>query len=94
MPLVDQAVETFVTELSAEASSNRIRAAAQILDRSWVKPRQAHDVRVERDHAESVAASRLSSKRYSDSGTRPGRTAKATEPETQDLAKRRPRPRR
>ena len=59
MPSVDQAVETLVTELSAEASTNRIRAAAQILDRSWGKPRQANDVRVERDHAESVAASRL-----------------------------------
>ena len=44
---VDQAVETLVAELRADASTDRIRAAAQILDRSWGKPRQAHDVRVE-----------------------------------------------
>src|SRR5215210_323244 len=54
---VDQAVATLVAELKAEASADRIRAAAQILDRSWGRPRQAHDVRVERDH--DAAATRL-----------------------------------
>jgi hypothetical protein len=43
---VDQAVATLVAELQAENATDRIRAAAQILDRAWGRPRQAHDVAV------------------------------------------------
>jgi hypothetical protein len=35
-----EAVQTLVAELKAENSTDRIRAAAQILDRTWGKPRQ------------------------------------------------------
>jgi hypothetical protein len=37
----DQAVETLIAELKAEEATVRIRAAAQILDRAWGRPRQA-----------------------------------------------------
>jgi hypothetical protein len=37
----DQAVETLIAELKAEDATVRIRAAAQILDRAWGRPRQA-----------------------------------------------------
>jgi hypothetical protein len=43
---VDQAVATLVAELHAENATDRIRAAAQILDRAWGRPRQAHDLAV------------------------------------------------
>jgi len=43
---VAQAVATLVAELHAENATDRIRAAAQILDRAWGRPRQAHDVAV------------------------------------------------
>jgi hypothetical protein len=35
-----RAVETLVAELDAEDATVRIRAAAQILDRTWGRPRQ------------------------------------------------------
>jgi hypothetical protein len=36
----DQAVETLIAELKADDGSLRIRAASQILDRAWGRPRQ------------------------------------------------------
>lgn len=42
----NQAVETLIAELKAEDTMVRIRAAAQILDRAWGRPRQAIETRV------------------------------------------------
>jgi|SRR5215211_2442137 len=55
---VDQAVATLVAELGAEASADRIRAAAQILDRSWGRPRQAVELDVRRNPDEIVSSAR------------------------------------
>jgi hypothetical protein len=49
---------TLVAELNAENATDRIRAAAQILDRAWGRPQQAHNVRIERDHAADAAEAR------------------------------------
>jgi hypothetical protein len=42
----DQAVGTLIAELTAEDATVRIRAAAQILDRAWGRPRQAVEAAV------------------------------------------------
>jgi hypothetical protein len=56
---VDQAVATLVAELHAENATDRIRAAAQILDRAWGRPRQAHDVAVMATPDAAAARERL-----------------------------------
>ena len=51
-----EAVETLVAELKAEGAADRIRAAAQILDRAWGRPRQAieADLRIEQEPVREI----------------------------------------
>ena len=76
---VDQAVATLVAELTAEASADRIRAAAQILDRAWGRPRQAHEVEVMAAPDVTAAREKLDAllQRRADAG--PTRTATPSE---------------
>ena|SRR5215204_3275079 len=54
----DEAVAVLVAELKAETGPDRRSAALAILAYAWGKPRQAVDMRIERDPDEILAASR------------------------------------
>lgn len=52
-----EAVATLVSELKAENPADRIRAAAQILDRAWGRPRQQLEASVDSRLASSTPRS-------------------------------------